>query len=325
MSLLEADIRFMNMIDSEFIRSYCLDKFKDNYRLSSNDTELVIPSLFVARDPKRHMSINLETGLWRCFKTGESGNFVKLYSQTENIPYKQAYEKFLFESFINPLPEKKEVPQDPRLMDSMEYFVPIKNSRKAITYLEDRFGSYILEYVIKYDFLYAIDGFYKDRIIIPYRKESGEIFYFQARALSGQEPKYLNCRNYRSSEILYPFNYNSFSPLYITEGVFDCLTLKGRGLHATTTLSCQVSDAQMAQLKLYQGPLVVAYDNDEAGKKGTRNFLRLALKHKMSNLFFTEIPYRDCKDWNECIAYTDLIDDMKMTPLTTLNLAVSEL
>ena len=312
----------MNMIDSDFVRSYCLDKFKANYRLSSSETELVVPSIFIASDPKRHMSINLETGLWRCFKTGESGNFVKLYSVVENIPYRKAYEKFLFESFINPPPEKKDVPQDPRLMDSMEHFIPATEYKPAVEYVKERFYG-----LIGPDkFLYSTDGFYKDRLIIPYRKESGEIFYFQARSLSGQDPKYLNCRNYRSSEILYPFDYTSLKPLYITEGVFDCLSLQFLGLESTTTLSCTTSDAQMAQLELYQGPLVVAFDRDEAGLKGTRKFLNLALKHKMSNLFFTRVPYDDCKDWNDCFHLKKkLLEVIKVIPLTTLNLAVSEL
>ena len=317
-------MRLINMIEPDFVRSYCLDKFKDNYRLSSNETELVVPSLFIDRDPKRHMSINLETGLWRCFKTGESGNFVKLYSIKEGIPPRKAYEKFLFESFINPMPEKLEVPQDPRLMDSMEHFIPATEHKPAVEYLANRFGGYASHRFVS-DFLYATDGFYKDRLIIPYRKSDKEIFYFQARALSGQEPKYLNCRNYRSSEILYPFDYTSHKPLYITEGVFDCLSLQFLGLESTTTLSCQTSDAQMAQLKLYQGPLVVAFDQDEAGRKGVRKFLSLALKHKMENLWFTEVPYYDCKDWNECLSHTDLLEDIELKKLTTLNLAVSEL
>lgn len=271
------------------------------------------------------MSINLETGLWRCFKTGESGNFVKLYSIAENIPYRQAYEKFLFESFINPMPEKREVPQDPRMMDSMEHFIPARDHKPAIEYLSKRFGGFLSTRFAN-DFLYATDGFYKDRLIIPYRKDSGEIFYFQARALSGQEPKYLNCRNYRSSEILYPFDYNSYKPLFITEGVFDCLTLQLAGFEATTTLSCQTSESQIAQLKQYQGPLVVAFDNDEAGIKGTRRFLTLALKHKMSNLFYAKVPYDWTKDWNECLGEIDnLAKDVEIKPLTTLNLAISEL
>ena len=58
-----------------------MGKFLSNYRLSSDDIELVVPSLFVDNDYKRHMSINLVTGLWRCFKSGESGNFAQLYSK----------------------------------------------------------------------------------------------------------------------------------------------------------------------------------------------------------------------------------------------------
>ena len=33
------------------------------------------------------MSINMDTGLWQCFKTGKKGNFISLYSYLENITY----------------------------------------------------------------------------------------------------------------------------------------------------------------------------------------------------------------------------------------------
>ena len=57
---LDSDIVFMNIIAPQFIRDYFLEKFKDNYKMSSGETELIVPSVYTQNDYKRHMSINLE-------------------------------------------------------------------------------------------------------------------------------------------------------------------------------------------------------------------------------------------------------------------------
>ena len=126
------------------------------------------------------------------------------------------------------------------------------------------------------------------------------MFYFQARDLKGRQPKYLNCKNLKSSQVLYPFDYGSNEPLYVAEGVFDCLSLQACGLNATTTLSCFTSKEQMLQLSQYQGPLVCAFDNDSAGIQGTEKFMEKAYWINRDDLF-TVSPPSGCKDWNQLL------------------------
>ena len=153
---------------------------------------------------------------------------------------------------------------------------------------------------------------------------------FQARGLNDSVwPKYLNSKSVKASDILYPSDYESTEPLYVTEGVFDCLSLKVCGLNATTTLSCVCSKAQMEQLKFYRGSIVVAYDSDAAGKKGVSQFLNMALKCKVSNVWYTH-PDEGFKDWNEMffakgIKRVQLRALFNSQPLTKLSLAVSGL
>jgi len=276
---------------------------------------MIIPSIFIEGDYKKHFSINLDTGLWRCFKSGEVGNFIKFYSIVEKLPYRRAYEKFLFEEFLH---EDEDVKPDEVItqvgfdFDRLQLIHPECSVGhlddpillKAIITLHER-------NVLKFPFYLCKSGFYQDRLIIPYFNSKGEMFYFQARSLTGKEPKYLNAKNYKSSHVLYPFQYDSEQPLYITEGVFDCLSLRNLGLNATTTLSCNCSTEQMEQLKTYPGPLVVAYDNDEAGMKGTRQFMRMARKAKRSRLFFCFPPKR-VKDWNAL--YSGINPSMDLVP-----------
>lgn len=306
-----------------FIRDYCITKFKDKGRLCSDDRELTVPSLFVSDDWKKHMSINLETGLWRCFKSGETGNFVKLYSLLEKISYGEAYEKFVFEDFMANggkfTPHKQIEPIDPN---------------KIVSDLDDAADFEVVEdhyyptsrLLSGFKFYKATQGKYCGRLIIPFLNRHGKMFYFQARALGDEIPKYLNCKNLKSSQVLYPFDYGSYEPLYITEGVFDCLALQAVGLNATSTLSCFTSREQMLQLSQYQGPLVCAFDNDDAGIEGQTKFLNLALWAKKDDVK-TVTPPGNFKDWNEILVKEGpdalLNATSNPAPLNHLHLAIS--
>jgi DNA primase len=294
MSLLEALILFINMDSDSFIRKYCLDRFQSNYRLQSDDTELVVPSIFLDNDYKRHMSINTETGLWRCFKTGESGNFLKLYAILENCSYREAYEKFVFEDFMQgyKTPRKFEEFDSSKVesnLDESQHFELVEDHEFVKSRCVEKFKFYI-----------AKSGKYKGRLIIPFINRNNKLFYFQGRALNNEKPKYLNCKNLKSSQVLYPFDYGSQEPLYITEGVFDCLSLQAVGLNATTTLSCFTSREQMLQLSQYLGPLVCAFDSDEAGITGRKKFMNLAHWVRRDDLL-TVVPPEPYKDWNEIL------------------------
>ena len=301
---------------NNFIRDYCVEKFKSNHKLCSDGMELVVPSLFVENDYKRHMSINTETGLWRCFKSGETGNFIKLYSILENCSYSRAYEKFALRELLMETPvedPEKEI----QGFENTDLFELAKDN----DFIKSRF-------LDSFDFYLAKEGFYKDRLIIPFFDGDKNLFYFQARSLKGQEPKYLNCKRLKSSTVLYPYDYASQKPLYITEGVFDCLSLQLVGRNATTTLSCYTSKEQMQQLRHYQGPLVCAFDNDNPGREGAEKFMRLARKYKRTDLYSVS-PNTPYKDWNEILVKKGPDELVRVaesyTPLTPLDLAVRAL
>lgn len=293
------------MISSNYIRDYLIKKFDGKYKLISGGREMIIPSIFLDSDAKRHMSINLDTGLWQCFKSGEKGNFIHLYAQLERLTYKLAYQKFLVDEFFQEA-KNKVIPDEvnknhtqEQLNDSFSHDfkkVDVTNvtselNSKAIMTLIER-G--ILEYN---DFYVAETGFYKGRLIIPYRNKD-KVFYFQGRTLSNQQPKYLNFKGMKSSTVLFPFDYASTQPLYICEGAIDAISLQMLGVNATTTISCHVSLAQMEQLKYYQGKIVVAYDNDRAGNDGLRSFDLRRRRTRMKPISYC-FPAKGFKDWNE--------------------------
>lgn len=249
-------------------------------------------------DVKRHMSINLETGLWRCFKTGNVGNFIKLYSILENIPYKNAYEKFLFEAFKNGnLEPKKKVPEVIEEDTSKFELVTCDSDNPRIQACYNLLKNRSMHDMGPFYYCGPENEKYKDRLIIPFLDRNNHMFFFQARDLGSSYAKYLNSKQIKASHVLYPFDYSSHEPLYVCEGVFDCLALKKAGLNATTSLSCYISKEQFEQLKFYSGHLVCAFDTDLAGQMGASKFITAAYRAKRSDLY-RAFPGTS-KDWNE--------------------------
>ena len=291
----------------QFIRDYLLEKFKDNYKLSSNDAEIIVPSIFIGDDYKRHMSINMDTGLWQCFKTGNKGNFTQLYAFLEDISYNAAESEILFKEFNgefpDPPPSKPKTTKPTSISDLR--LTPVKASdyetddriiQKAWTFLYER-KLFDLE---KDDRTYYVSNHlkYANRVIIPF-EQNNNLFYFQARSLNGQTPKYLNPSDgwAKPSHILYPFDEEA-DKLVVCEGPLDAISLQIQGINATCTMGCSVSEHQVEILKEFDGDIIIAYDNDDAGKRGVSKFDYLRKLKRMANLYICHPP-SGIKDWNE--------------------------
>ena len=308
----------MNIISPTLIKEYLERKFKGKYKLSSNTVEYIVPSIFVDNDYKCHMSINSETGLWQCFKTGEVGDFYKLVSILESITVKAALSMFSVESFLS------ESPRQPQRHSASSVEVqPLKNfskitqdmeptdytSSKAWVFVESRklWGSNIPFYVTN-------EKPYRNRIIIPLTSHK-DISYFQARSLDDStQPKYINSLNVKKSTMLYPCSHVADQTV-VCEGPLDAIALQIQGVNATSTMGCKISKWQAKMLSLTKGQIILAFDNDPAGVKGIEHFESLRKQCGMREFFFC-FPPEGYKDWNEAhIADIDLNKHIKNNTL----------
>ena len=293
------------MVPPKYITDYLSKFFGDKGKFSSNGEEFMMPSLFVADDWKCHLSINTETGLWQDFKTGRSGNFIHFISLVENIPYHKAQAKILFYEFEHgsyTAPPKKTT-ESP--LEKLEDLLPISihsysdsnpNVVKAWTFLYER---KLFNLNDEQELFYlATEGKYKDRLIIPFLYDN-EMFYFQARSLGWETPKYLNPVGtfVKPSHILYPFSYEE-DQVVICEGPLDAISLQRQGVNATATMGCHISDVQAQTLIEFGGKIIIGYDNDEAGARGIEKFEALRKLKRMEE-FYICTPPPPCKDWNE--------------------------
>jgi hypothetical protein len=291
----------MNIISPNIIKEYLESKFKGKYKLSSNNVEFIVPSLFIENDYKRHMSINSETGLWQCFKSGEVGDFYKLVSILEGISAKAALSMFSLESYLTESPRQpQEVSASSVEVKPLKHFTKITRSMepqdsissKAWVFIDSRklWGSRIPFYI-------TTEKAYQNRIIIPLT-EHKDVSYFQARALDNSiQPKYINSLNVKKSLILYPYNHSADKVL-VCEGPLDAISLQTQGINATAAMGCKISKWQAKMLSQLPGEIVLAFDNDPAGINGIKHFEKLRKLCGMRE-FFVCFPPQGYNDWNE--------------------------
>lgn len=290
-------------IPSNIIKEYIFSKFSD-YR--HYGAELTVNSIFYD-DHKKHLSINLNTGLWQDFKCGETGNFYHLVSFIEGISYYEA------SKFIN-----SKLLDSPELLFSKDFSIPQPEPSSSI---EDEFKNFkplnahtglhsesLIERLcsravrdrdlMKGKFYFCEEGRYANRLIVPYIKNN-KPYYFQARNMMYGGIKYLNPsrdkHGVKASEILYPFDKRK-NYVVVTEGPIDALSLQLNGVNATCSQGCKMSLSQAQQLR--EKKVIFSYDNDDAGRQGTQSSRHICLRKHIAALYICRPPAQ-YKDWNE--------------------------
>jgi hypothetical protein len=307
----------MYIIAPQFIRDYITEKFSDVGKLSANGREFILESIFVEKDWKRHMSINVDSGLWQCFKTGRTGNFISFYAHVENISYFKAQRNLTIKNFefLGEEPHQLEEPSSEYSELDISKLQPVSLSS---AYSEDKnvllawsflFGRNLFSTKIeeKAPFYLCMEGKFHNRIIIPFRKDN-IVYYYQGRTLTDARPKYLNPSVEiapKPSNILYPYDEEADS-VVVCEGPLDAISLQLNGVNATCTIGSTVSPVQAEILSTFPGRIIMGYDNDEAGQRGIEKFDVLRRERNM-NEFDVCLPPSKYKDWNAAhIASEDL-------------------
>ncbi len=127
----------------------------------------------------------------------------------------------------------------------------------------------------------------KDSILIPLYNIHGVIVAIQCRSF--QSSKY-NATSYVKGEILYGLSLVwqdilEKGSVFLVEGVFDVMSLWKRGIrNVVSPLGTSLSDNQTALLMRFTNRVIIAFDSDEAGNKGTRRVIdKLSEQHVLHN------------------------------------------
>jgi DNA primase len=124
-------------------------------------------------------------------------------------------------------------------------------------------------------------GFYdrfRGRLLFPIRDVQGRVVAFGGRALSGEEPKYLNSPEtplYVKGQMLYALDVartamRERSRAIIVEGYLDCLMAHQHGFGETVAaLGTAFTPAQLGLLRRYADEVLALFDADAAGQKAS--------------------------------------------------------
>lgn len=242
------------------------------FELDYQDGELSCRCPF-HNDRSPSFSLNLENGLWCCYRGCGGGRFVDLVMRLKGLNYFQAREWIIREN-QPPNPEdfqnlllKKLQPTSQDNSSEVYYQSLIATSlpqywfKRGLTWqTADRWG-------VKYDTE-------RQRIVIPVRDSYGKWIGYVARNLNPMMPKYINSPGLKSSAILFGWHLTHNDPAILVEGPLDAIWLDQNLISgACALMGSNLSVEQVHILQVAQvHDLILALDDDEAGHRALEGY-----------------------------------------------------
>lgn len=288
-------------------------------------------------DKNFSLGLDINENRYKCFACGVGGSVIDLYMGVQKVDFKQALDElrglYGLENPTNPQAHK------PRAIiaqkaEKQENRAVYKRIAELESGLDDEAKTYLLgrglteetltrfklfsirDYKTTSDTLkseFSMEDlrragvvgekdtfiFYKHRILVPFF-EGEDVVFYQGRRVDNEQPKYLMPR-----EVAVPlYNINTLKAktkgtrVYVCEGVFDALIMEQEGYHAVAILG--VNNFKPEWAEMFRGlEVVLALDNDEAGKKTTDELARLFYLQGM-NTKTIELPQgiKDITDYH---------------------------
>ena len=142
------------------------------------------------------------------------------------------------------------------------------------------------------NWLVALDGLYKNRLIIPFYSKNKDIYYYQARTLVGDEPKYLNRLSGKDKAIYNLEFIDKQKPVIVVEGPIDSLFLD----NAIAIIGASISEENQKILDKFD--VYYLFDNDKTGRERSKQLLT---EGKNVFLWSKWEHANGCKDINDVI------------------------
>ena len=140
---------------------------------------------------------------------------------------------------------------------------------------------------------------YYKRLIIPFYDHKDTIYYFQARTLIGQTPKYINRKENKDNAIYNWYNIDKTKPVVMTEGPIDSMFIEN------AIATCGLLYSPSIEQKLNTIDIYYLIDPDKDGIKKARKLLSEGKRVFLWTKFIKEfnLPHREKWDINELVIY----------------------
>lgn len=255
-------------------------------------------------------------GAYRCWLTDTSGTLVDFMSKWDAIPYEEAEEILCGVSSLRSLEQKvheffgsyEEVIdpnfkiEKPNAGMKLPEFTCLIDDMSPSNFMRIRARQYLRERKIPTTGLHVCtDGDYKNRIIIPYYNQDGELIWYNARTMSHKSSviRYMKPPEGDQDEVLFLTKWpHSGSRIYVMEGEFDAITLDLCGLVGCAVGGKHISDTQIQMIRNYRP--VLAFDSDEAGLEALISVGNTLLERGVTDLMYVRPP-TVYKDWNKLL------------------------
>lgn len=299
----------MQNIDADSFIRWTEEHF-DNVKVHGNEVkinDIWWKDEFDNKDEKNHCWVNTDKCCFRAFKSGKTGHLIELVMEIEGCDWDEAVEilggedslkslhikldKF-FENEKTDLKPKKtdsRLPSDTCLISDLLPKNPLRI--KAENYLTKR-------KISVNGLMISANNKYFNRIIIPYWDKNKNLIYFNSRALDDDNPERYKGPPKETfgsgkGDVLWIKNWSA-KKLYLTEGEFDAMSLIACGLDAGACGGKNLCDKQIELLRDFE-KIVIAFDNDKAGREGLK-IASVLYSHGIKSGFIR--PPQGFKDWN---------------------------
>ncbi|HDD70832.1 MAG TPA: hypothetical protein ENF94_01580 [Candidatus Woesearchaeota archaeon] len=257
----------------KFLEDYGFEYKERGKNVSRRDVNIKCPLHY---DPDFHLGINKETGIWRCWICGESGNFIKLIRLLLGVSFHKAKE--IASRYVS-LKSATSSPSLPAVSLPKNIFpLSRKPSDPFLFALWKRAISYCKQRRVPVDLLlnwyFDTTGF----LVIPIETE-GRLKAFIKRSFLKKAHRYLAYG--KISESVFNLDNISYKIAVVVEGIFDAIAV---GLDiAVAVFGNKISDYQANLLAKRFQSVVLAFDSDVSGYdilKSSEKLVSFGLKVK---------------------------------------------
>ena len=219
-------------------------------------------------DFKYNLQFNFMKGVYHCWVCNEKGRIETLVSEIKGVSKSEA--KRILEADEIDVNVEVEF-----ILDQLKEIEQSDHKYEYDIYLRKERFDYWLERGIKKKavkkFKLGWDKF-NDRLVIPVL-QYGQCVALIKRARQKKGQKYLNSKGFKRDFCLYPFDQININKKYIMvcEGPIDAINLHQLGFNAISVLGAYISKYQVRFLTNNFENIILAMDNDKAGRMAVRN------------------------------------------------------
>lgn len=238
--------------------------------------EVALPCVF-HKDSAPSLSINMNTGKWKCFASHCPGHMGGNY---------KTFDKMLNGEVSGAPGATQRI--EPATIDGFHQV--LLGSSKPLELLKTKRGL-TMETIIEYKL-----GFDSDRFWIPIHDAEGGIVNVRKYKPGVKKDKMVPyAAGYNKARIFPVQHLSAAAVVVLTEGEMDCLVGRQYGFPAFTTTGG--ADTWLAEFTpLFKGKVVyICFDADDAGKKGAAKVAR-ALAHVAERVYVVHLPLRGTSD-----------------------------